>query len=301
VAREMIDVRSGHSATLLPDGRVLVAGGQQGDAASEVALATAELYDPRTGTWTATGDLVEGRSRHTATLLPNGTVLIVGGNHGVVDDYARLSSAELYDPDTGTWTAAGEMNVRRSGHSATLLPDGTVLVAGGVEGFDEAWASSELYDPATRTWTATGAMTVPRLAHTATLLPNGTVLVAGGDGGPEVASSTVLASAELYDPLSGTWASTGTMTERRWLHTATLLQDGTVLVVGSGLLDRDDSQPSATAELYDPSEGTWTATASLSVARHFHTATRLPDGSVLVAGGAVPQAQVSTEVYHPLQ
>lgn len=294
---KMLSGRVGHSATLLRDGRVLVAGGSREDPSTTIA--TAELYDPRTETWTATGNLIEGRVGHTATLLPDGTVLVVGGGKG--DLLEKLSSAEVYDPVAGTWTAAGETNSRRTWHTATLLPDGTVLIAGG--DYDvESTALSDLYDPATRSWTATSPMTMPRIGHTATLLPDGTVLVAGGDGGGPLDGTAglanILASAELYDPESRSWTTTASMTEQRWLHGATLLVDGTVLVTGSGYLSQD-GQPSATAELYDPGERTWTATASLRAARHFHTVTLLPDGTVLVAGGALEEARLSAEVYHP--
>ena len=286
----MLTGRAGHSATLLPDGRVLVAGGYRDDEPNYVA--TAELYDPGTGTWTATGELLEGRSSHTATLLPDGTVLVVGGRNG--DDLRprNLSSAEVYDPASGTWTATRGTAISRAWHTATLLADGTVLVAGGVTTNEVGTASAELYDPATRTWTATGAMTMTRNDHTATLLPDGTVLVAGGDAGGPVAS------AESYDPRSRTWTTIATMTERRWYHTATLLQDGTVLVTGSGSVTQD-GHDSAAAEMYDPGEDKWTATASMSVGRQFHAATLLPDGTVLVSGGASPQAGSSAEVYHP--
>jgi N-acetylneuraminic acid mutarotase len=187
----MIKARGGHTATLLSDGNVLVIGGYVLDAQGATeALASAELYDPRTGTWTATASMKQARSDLTATLLRNGKVLVVGNGR----------SAELYDPGDGSWTATGEMNqIRGFGSTATLLPDGTVLVAGGGSGVSGA-ASAELYDPNSGTWTATGSMTEGRLFHTATLLLEGPVLVAGGslnDGSP------TLASAELYEPATG--------------------------------------------------------------------------------------------------
>jgi hypothetical protein len=172
---------------LLPSGKVLVAAGLSGP--GSLPDASAELYDPASGTWTATGSLNTARYIHTATLLPNGKVLVAGGQNG------DLASAELYDPASGTWTATGSLNTARYDHTATLLPNGKVLVAGGANSTDTL-ASAELYDPTSGTWTATGSLNTAREFHTASLLPNGNVLVAGGldiFGG-------ALASAELYGP-----------------------------------------------------------------------------------------------------
>src|SRR6059058_666188 len=160
-----------HTATLLPDGRVLVVGGEQG----HTPLASAELYDPATGTWSATGSLNTARDSHTATLLPSGKVLVAGGRE--TDLYS--ASAELYNPATGTWSPAGSFDTGRVFHTATLLHNGKVLVAAGRgrdSGFIEL-ASAELYDPATGTWSATGSLSTARYDHTATLLPNGMVVV----------------------------------------------------------------------------------------------------------------------------
>ena len=168
------------------------------------------LIDP---SWVPTGRLGTARSRHSATLLPNGKVLVAGGNHG----HAPSSSAELYDPATGTWTATGSMGTARDRHTATLLRSGKVLVAGGQGELNGFLNSAELYDPATGTWTATGNFDTPRAYHTATLLANGKVLVAGGsNNGFQVFSST-----QLYDPATGTgrrpaaWAPHVPFTRRR--------------------------------------------------------------------------------------
>ena len=163
--------RTGHTATLLQSGKVLVAGGSDGS----VYLSSAELYDPATGTWTSTGSLADARGNHTATLLPSGKVLVAGG---LGSGFTYLSSTELYDPASGMWTATGSLGTARWGHTATLLPSGKVLVAGGFNA--GSLSSAELYDPASGTWTATGSMSTPRYGHTATLLPSGKVLVAGG-------------------------------------------------------------------------------------------------------------------------
>src|SRR5207253_189440 len=163
-----------HTATLLPNGKVLVAGGD-GDGPSQES---AELYDPASGTWTASGSLGAARDAPAATLLPNGKVVVAGVFNGIFDTGFNLASAELYDPASGTWTATGSLGAARSDHTATLLPNGKVLAAGG---FGAGYLSSaELYDPASGTWSATGSFTTGRNEHRATLLPNGKVLVAGG-------------------------------------------------------------------------------------------------------------------------
>lgn len=235
------------------------------------------------GDWTATGGLNVPRSFHSATLLADGKVLVAGGRS--VADQDVLDSAELYDPSTGRWSVTGSLIYPRSGHTATLLPDGKVLVAGGDPGTASAGAV-ELYDPATGAWTPTGSLNTPRTASTATLLATSQVLIAGGIDD----SNEALGSAELYDPSTGTWSLTGNLIAKRFWHTATPLEDGRVLVAG-GVFDNwgtfGDFSPWMTleAELYDPISGTWSSTAPLYWFRALHTATRLPDGKVLVAGG----------------
>jgi hypothetical protein len=189
--------------------------------------------------WSNTGSLNSFRVRHTATLLLNGKVLVVGGNYN-----SNLSSTELYDPATGMWTQTGSMLTARTRHIAVLLPNGKVLVAGGLDSIGAYTNTAEIYDPSTGTWSATGGMTTPRSPHTSTLLSSGKVLVAGGFG------NGYLSSAELYDPVSGTWSSTGAMNHARAEHTMTLLSNGRVLVVGG--LNSSSPPPLTTAEIYDP-------------------------------------------------
>jgi N-acetylneuraminic acid mutarotase len=279
--------RYGHTATLLVNGKVLVAGGSSHD------LASAELYDPATGTWTATGRLGSGRHGATATLLPNGKVLVAGGRNESPPPFGSwLASVELYDPTTGTWTATGSLATEREGHVATLLPNGKVLVAGGYKG--SYLASAELYDPVSGSWTATGNLAVARVPGTVTLLPNDKVLVIGGFGSGGF--TDVLASAELYDAASGNWTSTARLSTARQIHTATLLTNGQVLVAGG--FDSNNNSI-ASAELYDATSGSWTATGSLATARARHTATLLSNGQVLVAGGddSSLAALASSELY----
>jgi uncharacterized repeat protein (TIGR01451 family) len=271
-----------HTATLLPNGTVLVVGGYDGTN----SLASAELYDPVNGTWTTTGSLGIARKGHTATVLPNGTVLVVGGNDGT----NSLASAELYDPATGTWSATGSFGIGRYYHTATLLTNGKVLVAGGYDG-STSLASAELYDPATGACTPVGSLATARDLHTATLLPNGTVLVVGGYDG-----TNSLASAELYDPANGAWSATGNLGTVRDLHTATLLTNGKVLVAGG----YDGSTSLASAELYDPATGAWSATGSFTTGRYYHAAASLPNGTVLVAGGYDgTDFLISAQLYDP--
>jgi hypothetical protein len=240
--------------------------------------------------WTATVSLINARYHHAATLLLNGKVLVTGGNGS--NDTA-ISSTELYDPELGTWAFTGAMTNARAGHTATLLPNGQVLVACGTDAFGSL-SSAELYDPVAGMWIPTGALKAARFAHTATLLPNGTVLIVGS---PLPFTSTN--SAELYDPITGSWTLTGQMVYPRFGHTATLLPDGKVLVVGGTFAGCSGSCKASQAELYDPTFGTWTAIGSLNAARSGHTATLLPNGKVLVAGGQGDGFPSGAELYDP--
>jgi hypothetical protein len=302
-----------HTATLLSDGTVLVAGG---------GTATAELFDPVTSTWHLTASMTRSRSAHTATLLPDGKVLAAGTFD--IPNAASMASAELYDPVRRLWTPTGSMTTGRDLHSATLLPDGKVLVAGGSDFIDNPLASAELYDPATGTWTPTGSTSARAAVSDAVLLPNGTVfgtefidtggiaelydptsgswrraaapkvpignapavtllsngLVLVASGG--ISSGTVL-SAQLYDPAHDSWALTGSVHTGRELRDPVLLPNGTVLVAGG--FGSNTAPTLASAELYDPTSGTWTETGPLRTGRQGHTLTLLPLGTVLAAGG----------------
>jgi uncharacterized repeat protein (TIGR01451 family) len=205
-------------------------------------LSSAERYDPATNAWSTAGSLATAREYHSATLLPSGKVLVVGGNSASTLGTA-LSSAELYDPSTNTWSAAGALSVRRTGHTATLLPSGKVLVAGGYTGTSTA-ASAELYDPSTNAWSAAGTMAASRIWYTATLLPSGKVLVAGGFDG----SLSAVNSAEIYDPVTNAWSTAGTLAAARAVQTATPLPSGKVLIAGG----EASSVRFASVELFEP-------------------------------------------------
>lgn len=290
--------RSGATATLLDDGKVLVAGG---------GTASAELYDPATGTFTATGPMTTPRTGATATLLEDGDVLVAGGCCQLGNPYQNLTSAELYDPTTGTWSATGSLNDPRSDDTATLLQNGEVLVAGGscsgtrygctAGEFLIELRSAELYDPTTGTWSLTGSMREGRSLQTATLLQNGEVLVTGGFHDCQTDFCTDLRTAELYDPVTGKWLRAGSMTVPREQQTATMLPDGDVLVAG-GLNQGGTSgftRTYASAELYNPIFGTWSSTGSMDQARAGQTATLIDGGWVLVTGGGTS----TSEIYEP--
>lgn len=250
--------RYAHTATRLLNGKVLVAGGLYEpppySTTTATYLASAELYDPATGSWSVTGSLNQVRSNAMATLLGDGTVLVVGGGVG--------NSAELYHPDTGTWSATGSMTF---GHDTmTRLPSGKVLAAGGFSG------SPELYDPASGTWVVTGTMLFSRAYESATLLKDGTVLVAGGND----ALGAGLNTAEIYQPSTEAWSATASTAYGHAYQnpTAVLLSDGTVLLADQA------------AEVYDPIARSWTL-APGTIASYGQSATLLDDGRVLIAGG----------------
>ena len=317
----MITPRGEHSATLLQDGRVLIAGGANYGSDGFRLLASAELYDPATGTFSLTGSMTTARSGHTATLLPDGRVLITGGDPAGPKGEVRKSTAELYDPSTGLFTATGNMATGHGYSTATLLANGKVLINGGTaELYDPSTGAftltgpnagsvgststllpdgrvlfapgSEIYDPLTDKLSPTGSMVGSYFTdRTAALLTSGKVLIAGGEW-----DFGRVKDAELFDATTGAFTSTGDMTEPRSEHVAVLLPNGTVLITGGegwGIGDFFGGKnvccgflgSLASTEIYDSSTGTFTATGDMSARREWHTSTVLNNGKVLITGG----------------
>jgi len=272
----MQEPRAGHTATKLLDGRVLIVGGL-----SNGATRSAELFDPAARRFSATGSLGVARAAHTATLLPDGRVLIAGGFNG-----SWLSSTEIYDPRSGLFSPGPPMTEARSDHLAVTLADGRVLLVGGTSTGYTFLASAELFDPIRLNFSPTGSMSVARESHVGVLLPNGNVLVAGGHAGRQSAIR-LYATAELYDPEHGSFRMTGSMTRQRHKHAGGLLADGRVLITG-GADERDDRGQYRDAEVYDPQAERFAAIGEMRRARYKHQGTMalLPDGRVLIAGGA---------------
>lgn len=279
--------RAVHTATTLPDGRALILGGFTD---TRHAAESAEAYDPATKRFTALPRMLTVRHSHTATLLPNGKVLIVGGYS---EGNATVALAELFDPTSNSFVATGSLTSPRAGHIAVPLPSGKVLIAGGVGPGWSFLASAEVYDPATGRFSRTGDMTVARESHAAVRLSDGRILIVGGHRDRR-ANITLYASAEMYDATSGAFSRTGDMGIRRHKHDAVLLRDGRVLVTG-GSDERDDRGAYSATELFDPRSGTFSPGPAMRRTRYKHNGTSvpLPDGTVLIAGGAA-----DAEIYH---
>jgi large repetitive protein len=260
-------VRHAHSATRLRNGTVLIVGGTPFFAPD----VSAELFDPTTAHFTLTGQLLTNRSNHTASLLPDGEVLVTGGTS---DGLSVLASTERYNPITKLFRLSAAMHTGRQGHTATLLSNGLVLIVGGFAPHD--------------TFTETGNLTFGRGAHTATLLHNGQVLITGGEGGKLRPDGGIdvfaMNQAEVYDPPTGTFRLVGIMVTYRDRHTATLLADGRVLLTG-GIDWAHQRFLLTTAEIYDPVTETFHAVGAMRHGRQDHTATLLPSGRRSVRSG----------------
>jgi cysteine-rich repeat protein len=287
---------SGSVNTRVPGTYVLTylakdASGNEARATRRVTVTPSSACDAPQSGWILTGSMAQPRLSHSATLLDDGRVLVTGGFN---------VSSELYDPATKTFSLTGRNLGTHRGHTATRLKNGQVLIAGGTASTTRP--SAELYLPEPGTWQATGRLNTPRFNHAAVLLPDGRVLVAGGFD--KESSGTPQTSAELYDPATGVWSTTGGLEQARGFHTMTLLSNGKVLVTGGSLQPDHNAESDtliASAELYDPKTGTWTSAGHMSTGRAWHSATQLPDGKVLVVGGAGINVALSTstELYDP--
>jgi len=274
--------RHSPTLTLLPNGKVLLAGG------SDFVTAT-QTYDAAANQWAASGALAQPRRGHTATLLHSGKVLVAGGFVVQDDVTSYVASAELYDPATNSWTGAGVLATARAFHTATLLPNGKVLVANGNNA--AALASCELYDPATNQWTGAASSFGSLTNRTATLLPNGMVLVFAGDQGVAYANSS-----ELYDPSHDSWSIRDDTSNAATHHTATLLPSGLVIAIDGGI----DGSANAIAQVYDMDSGNWSVAEYPAIARYGHTATLLTSGKVLIAAGQDAAPLASAQVFTAL-
>lgn len=273
--------RAGHTATRLLDGSVLVVGGRGTDSLTE--LSSVERYQPKARRFVKAAPLRQGRSGHTATLLADGTVLVVGGtaHRGEESRFVALASAERYDPRADTWSEVAPLSQPRHWHSATLLEDGRVLVAGGAREEQGLLSSVELFAPSTNRFEPGPPLTAARCLQVAVRL-GAEVLVLGGRAAQGEGPPGPVATGEAFDPASGAWRALPELADARARHAALVLADGRALVVGGA------TRLSLTnlAELWETQAASWRQPAhSLSLALAGHTATLLPDGDVLVAGG----------------
>lgn len=298
-ATQMLQPRAYPMVARLADGSVLVAGGSR----NGQPLDTAERYNPSNGTWVAAGRLNLPRTQGNLILLQDGRALATGGGIEGSPSWSSTASVELFDPSKGAWTIGPPMSVSRARHTATLLPGGDVLVAGGASTFHgevgSVTASAEIYSPRTNSWRAAAPMSIPRYVHQAALLANGRVLVAGGWSATSNADASK-ASVEIYDPLANRWATAGSLVAARAEFVMVrLLDDRLLAVAGVGrsyrLMD--------SAEIYDPAIGTWQSTGKLAEAKMWPAAVVLADGRVLLAGGATDvgayHRTVLSEMYAP--
>jgi len=281
VAAKMAKKRSQHAALAIAGGKVLVAGG----VGAAQSASTAEIFDPKSATWTSTPALAHEHWGATLTVLLDGRVLLAGGSTS-----ASPGASEVFDPVLGTWTEVAPMSLSRRNHTATLLLSGRVLVTGGQlpDQGSKVTDTAELFNPVQGTWSKVVPLPAARTAHTATRLDDGTVLVVGG-----VTPSGITAAVERYDPAQDTWMEMPSMERARALHSATLLDHGAVLVAGGV-----DATSSAlrSSELFDPATARWVVNGLLGHGRFDHMAEALAGGAVLVAGG---EHQSTAEIYRP--
>jgi hypothetical protein len=297
-ALAMTTPRANAAAIRLRDGRILICGGTTTGEIGGVT-ASAELYDPVAQTFTRTGSMTAPRTGQTITMLQDGRVLLTGGDKNA-GYRSQLASAEIYDPKSGTFSVTGSMSTPREGHTATMLRDGRVLVAGGSPNGIQATTSAEIYDPRTGAFSSTGHLHQPRVAHVAALLGSGKVLIAGGGRGGRPGGYISYDTAEVYDPSTRKFTTIAAhMKDDRVGAAAVKLDDGRVLIVGGksgkilvGMRTLASMAPLATAEIYDPESDSFFKTDNMSSPHYLPTATKLNDGNVLVVGGWLVQGPI---------
>jgi hypothetical protein len=286
-AGTLAESRNGAAAVRLDDGRVLFVGGSGPNG----ALSSAEALTAGAG-FSSTAAMSEARKGHTATKLKDGRVLVVGGDNGS----GATLTAEIYDPSSDSWSAAGNLATARSGHTASLLKDGRVLIAGGANSGGPV-SSLEVFDPAANAFSSAGTLQTGRSGHAAAVLQSGRVLIAGGTGVGQDGNPVTLKSVEIFDPETGSVSSAASLGSARAGHSATTLLDGKVLVMGGN----DGAQDLASSEIYDAAADTWTATSSAASTRSGHAAFLLPNNNnVLIVGGkSAGNDLASAELYEP--
>lgn len=275
--------------TALRDGKVLITGGFRVDPTTRVPtpISTALVFDPAAQTWTTVGPMTVARAAHSATLLGDGRVLIVGGgDHPTTPTSAALRTSEIYDPTARQFTKSGSLTADIFGHTGTLLKDGRVLIAGD---------GGYLFDPTAGTFSVLAASSARRIRGSAVLLQDGSVILIGG-----TSQGTIVSGTERFDPATGRFSSAGSMAKPREGATATLLPNGQVLVIG-GISSNTTNPPAmADTEVYDSATNAFRAGPPLVSARAGHTATLLGDGRIVLAGGVDTGALVpSIEVFTP--
>jgi hypothetical protein len=296
-AAPMNQTRQYPGLATLPDGRVLAVTGHPLNGQS---LSSAEIYDPETDSWRRTGSLNvprNGVGPGGLIVFPDGRILIAGGGTA----WRSASETELFDPAEEQWSLTGSMNDARANHTTTLLANGRVLVAGGIDwATDRVLHSAEVYDPDEGTWKLAGPLATPRTNHCAVVLNSGCVLVAGGAAEADVVGE--LATAEIFDPETGTFRSTNPLHEARRAFRMVKLRDGRIMAIGGshGPIGGRENQL-AGVEVFDPATESWTRTAPLLEARWGPTATLLRDGTVMITGGMYGRVgrRRSVEFYDP--
>ncbi len=280
---QMTAARSAHQATPLPGGQLLISGGCAGRC--DRALASTELYDPKTRGFKPGTSMLQARVSHAAVALADGRVLVLGGWTG----RESTASAEIYDPGKATFTSISPMRDARIGPLATLLTDGRVLVTGGETRIGESLASAEIFDPRQLSFTPLGDMVSRRTSHAAVRLSDGRVLLAGGHS----QRRQVLGTAELFDPATNRFSSTGAMQVVRHKLAAASLPGGQVMIIG-GSNERDGAGRYRSTEIYDPRSGRFRPGPDMQGVRHKmpDAVLALPGGALLVAGGGPDRPEI---------